>query len=287
AAVEVDERRRRAVDPARLCDVHVLRRVLLEMCARDSDRDLAVRRRHGELPAGAQRLVVLADLVRLRVVGIEVLLAVEDGALRDLAVEREPQLDRLLHRPPVRHRQRTRECEAHRARLRVRLAAEAVAAAAEHLRLRLQLHVDLEADHGLPFLCSGAGKAGTCTDGRLRRAYAAAHVRYLAGTTLKSSASSSAWPTRKSVFSANCAPTSCRPTGRPSERPHGMLRPGRPAMHDGIVSRSFMYIASGSCTFAPSGNATVGLVGESSTSNRRNSSSCSRLITVRTFCAVP
>ena len=34
-------------------------------------------------------------------------------------------------------------------------------------------------------------------------------------------------------------------------------------------------------------NATVGLVGETSTSNRSNSSSCSRLITVRTFCAVP
>ena len=58
-------------------------------------------------------------------------------------------------------------------------------------------------------------------------------------------------------------------------------------MHDGIVSTSFMYIATGSSIFAPIGNATVGLVGDASTSKRSNSSSCSRLITVRTFCAVP
>ena len=66
-----------------------------------------------------------------------------------------------------------------------------------------------------------------------------------------------------------------------------MFRPGRPAMHDGIVSRSFRYIAIGSSTFAPSSNATVGLVGETITSNCSNTSSCSRLIIVRTFCALP
>ena len=38
AAVEVDERRRRTVDAARRGDVHVLRRVLLEVRARDPDR---------------------------------------------------------------------------------------------------------------------------------------------------------------------------------------------------------------------------------------------------------
>ena len=58
-------------------------------------------------------------------------------------------------------------------------------------------------------------------------------------------------------------------------------------MFDGIVSTSVRYIASGSSTFAPSGNATVGRVGETSRSKRSNSASCSRLITVRTFCAVP
>ena len=107
-------------------------------------------RRHGEAPTGAERLVVLGDLVRLRVVRVEVVLPVEDGPRRDLAPEREAELDRLLDRAPVRHGQRPREREADRAGLRVRRAAEAVLAAAEHLRPRLQLHVDLEADHRFP-----------------------------------------------------------------------------------------------------------------------------------------
>ena len=89
------------------------------------------------------------------------------------------------------------------------------------------------------------------------------------------------------MFSENCGPISCRPTGSPSERPHGTLSPGRPAMQDGIVSRSFRYIASGSAAFAPSSNATVGEVGVSSRSKRSNASACSRISTVRTFCACP
>src|SRR5207302_2291440 len=52
------------------------------------------------------------------------------------------------------------------------------------------------------------------------------------GTGLKPSACSSPWPMRKSAFSANCGPTSCSPTGRPSDNPHGMLSPGSPALHD-------------------------------------------------------
>src|SRR5262249_50312402 len=155
----------------------------------------------------------------------------------------------------VRHRQRAGERQAHGARLRVRAAPEAVRATAEHLRARLQLHVDLEADHRLPL--------------------GSAHVRYLVGTGSKPSDLSSAWAARKSVFSENCGPTSCNPTGSPSESPHGTFRPGSPAMHDGIVSRSLRYIASGLSAFAPIGNATVGLVGLTSTSNRVNASSCS------------
>ncbi len=77
-----------------------------------------------------------------------------------------------------------------------------------------------------------------------------------------------------------------RREARPTS-PHGIESPGRPATHDGIVSRSEAYIASGSATRSPIRNATVGEVGETSTSKRSNTSSCSRLITVRTFCAVP
>src|SRR6266545_4390559 len=111
--------------------------------------------------------------------------------------------------------------------------------------------------------------------------------RSRSGTVSNPIARSSACPARKSVFSPNCRPISCRPTGRPSLRPHGMERPGRPATQDGIVSRSLRYIASGSCVFAPSANATVGDVGEARTSKRSSSSACSRMISVRTFCAWP
>ena len=173
AAVEVDERGGRAVQASGLGDVDVLRRILLEMRARDADRDAAVVARHDEPPARAERLVVLADLVRLRQVGIEVVLAVEDRPLGDLAVEREPELDRLLDRAPVRHGQRAGEGEADRADVRVRRVAVGVAAAAEHLRLRLQLHVDLEPDHRLPGVVALIGGApGRCRSRARPRAHA-------------------------------------------------------------------------------------------------------------------
>src|SRR3954469_494507 len=111
--------------------------------------------------------------------------------------------------------------------------------------------------------------------------------RNLSGTGSKPSACSSAYPTAKSRFSENCGPMSCIPTGSPSLSPHGTFKPGRPAMQDGIVSRSFRYMAIGSAVLAPSSNATVGEVGVISTSNRSNASACSRMSTVRTFCACP
>src|SRR5471032_371752 len=261
ATVEVHECRRRTVDAARGRDMHVLRSVLLEVRADDPDRDVAVRRRHDEAAVRAKRLVVLADLVRLRQVGIEVVLAVEHRALGNRAVKCDAELDALLDRTPVRDRQRAWERQADRAGLRVRLATGPVRTAAEHLRARLQRDVDLEPDHRLP-----------ARSARLRRVYAAHRKR--SGTKSNSSARSSACPTLKSVFSPNCGPTSWRPTGSPAERPHGIERPGNPAMHDGIVSRSFRYIASGSAVFAPSSNATVGLVGETIRSKFSNTASC-------------
>ena len=63
-------------------------------------------------------------------------------------------------------------------------------------------------------------------------------TRQRSGTVSNPIACSSAWPTRKSRFSPNCGPISCSPTGKPSERPHGMERPGSPARQDGIVRTS-------------------------------------------------
>ena len=78
AAVEVDPRALGArAAPAR-ADVDELGGVLLEVRAGDAHLELpAVRQQHGDAAGDAQRLVVLGDLVRLREVGIEVVLAVE------------------------------------------------------------------------------------------------------------------------------------------------------------------------------------------------------------------
>src|SRR5436190_12971324 len=111
--------------------------------------------------------------------------------------------------------------------------------------------------------------------------------RSRSGVVSKSSARSSACATRKRAFSESCGPTSCRPTGSPSLRPHGMLKLGSPAMFGGIASTSARYIESGSTVLSPSLNATVGDVGDTSTSNRSKSSACSRMMIVRTFCACP
>ena len=104
----------------RAADVDRLGRVLLEVRADDADLTVAVGARHDEAALRGERDVVLGDLVALRQVGIEVVLAVEERAVGDLAVERETELDRPLDRRPVRHRQGARVREAHGARAGVR-----------------------------------------------------------------------------------------------------------------------------------------------------------------------
>jgi hypothetical protein len=67
--------------------------------------------------------------------------------------------------------------------------------------------------------------------------------------------------------------------------PHGTLRAGRPARLAGNVHTSARYIARGSSTRSPIGNATVGLVGVAMTSTFENAASKSRAITVRALSA--
>src|SRR5262249_11892462 len=190
-------------------------------------------------------------------------LAGEDRVLGDLAVEREPELDGPLDRAAIHHGQRAGEAEAHGTRLRVLPRPESDRAAAEHLRPRLQLHVDLESSDRLP--------------GPVNRSVTVSHPV----------ASTSTCPSRKRPFSPSCPPISCSPTGRPSESPHGIESPGNPARQDGIVSRSQAYIASGSAALSPIGKATVGEVGVTIASNLSRASRCSRMRSVRTFCACP
>src|SRR5215210_2363983 len=149
APVKVHERADRAVHPARLTDVHVLGRVLLEVQARDLDPDGALRGRDVEMSTDADRGIVLGDLVPLRQVGVEVVFSREDGPRRNLAVQREPrhhpELDRLL----VDDRQGTRMPETDRAGMGVRLVAVDDPAGAEHLRPGSEMNVKLEPDDRL------------------------------------------------------------------------------------------------------------------------------------------
>src|SRR6185503_19000866 len=125
---EVDQRGGRAVDAPRFTEVDQLRGVLLEMDAMDSD--------VAEPALARQRDVVLTDLVALRQVGIEVVLAVKDRARGRLAAQRQGNLERVADRLLVGHRQSPRMPQTDRAGVRIRLVSERELAAAEHLRPR-------------------------------------------------------------------------------------------------------------------------------------------------------
>ena len=136
--------------------VHQLARVLLDMDALDTDR--LVLGNAGLLVGldrqralADQRVVELADLVALRQVGIEVVLAVEPAPLVDLRLDREARAHRLADALAVEHRQHAGHRRVDQADLRVRLGAELGAGAAEQLGLAGHLRVDFEADHDLPF----------------------------------------------------------------------------------------------------------------------------------------
>ena len=76
--------------------------------AASSSRWMRWRRTSPRLPARAERDVVLGDLVALGQVGIEVVLAVEDRARRDLAAERHAHHQPVVDGLGVDHRQRAR-----------------------------------------------------------------------------------------------------------------------------------------------------------------------------------
>ena len=143
--VQVDVRLPRLVQL--VARVDELARVLFEMHAADAD----LARTDLEQTVDAHRQVVLADLVALGQVGIHVVLAVELGVTRDVAVERERRFQARRYRGAVRHRQDAGQTEADLAHVCVRCCIQrSHRAAAEHLRLRLRLDMDLHADHHFP-----------------------------------------------------------------------------------------------------------------------------------------
>ena len=117
-----------------------------------------------------------------------------------------------------------------------------------------QLHVDLEPDHRLPVVMPAPpvsrGGTGVEADRLLERV---ADLR---------AAGSRRTPGRS---------PGTRPAARRRGRT-GSTGPGRPARLTGSVNMSFGYIASGSSSFAPIGNATVGAVGRAARRSRSNAS---------------
>ncbi len=134
--------------------------VFLQVDARDADAAvLAVDMDH-QVAIGAQRHIILRDLIALGQVGIEVVLAVELRVFGDVAVERERRHDGVVNRLLVDDRQRPRKPHTDGAVVGVRRRVGIVRrAAAEHLARGEQLRVDLQADSDL-VLHSGFGRSG-------------------------------------------------------------------------------------------------------------------------------
>ena len=102
------------------------------------------------------RLVVLGDLIVLREIGIEVLLAVELAVFGDVEVEGHRRLHRVLEHLLVQHRQGAGQTAHHRVDVGVGVIAKGGRSRRENFAVRSQLHVGLETDHGLP------GRLGCC-----------------------------------------------------------------------------------------------------------------------------
>src|SRR5262245_7933302 len=95
-------------------------------------------------------LLVLADLVALRQVGVEVVLAREDRAAVDRAADREAETDRVLERAAVEHREQAGQREVDGRRLCVRRRAELGGCPREDLAAREELRVRFDADDDFP-----------------------------------------------------------------------------------------------------------------------------------------
>ena len=209
AAVEVDDARVRAVDPPARADVGQLGGVLLEVHAVDA---------HVPEPAAeAQGLVVLGDLVALRQVGIEVVLAVEDRARRELGRRARA---RSSGRSAPRGRSRPAGCPAGPGR-----PGRCACSAARRTRARSRRTSS----------CAVASWTWISRPMTGSKALALPAVRHGPRRCRRRSPARARGRRPAGAFSLNAGPAICRPTGRPPLSPHGIEIAGMPASDIGTV----------------------------------------------------
>ncbi len=147
AAIEVDQADVAESAPAGPV-VQELAGVLLEVQTMDANGARVLGERQDA--ALGERPVELADLISLRKVGVEVVLARENGEGGDLAAERERQRRGEVDRRTVQERQGPRIAEADGADQGIGIGAEPVLAPAEDLAAGLQVDVHFQPDDRLP-----------------------------------------------------------------------------------------------------------------------------------------
>ena len=100
----------------------------------------------------AQRIgpIELADLVALRQIGIEVILAIKTTLSLDLALEADGRTNRTPDGRLVDHRQGSWPTGTNRADVVIRIETCLAPTTAEHLATRCHLGMDFETDHRLP-----------------------------------------------------------------------------------------------------------------------------------------
>src|SRR6201746_1596312 len=268
-AVEID------IGAVGMLVVQALAGVLLHVQSLDADTDgFAILHVEIDLALADDRVLVLADLIALRQIGVEVVLAVEDAGQVDLRLQAEAGAHRLLDAFGVDDRQHAGHAGVDEADLAVGLGAERGRGAGEQFGFGEYLGMDLHADDDLPI-------AGGALDGLAHDA-----LHHWVGLAVKPDAVSMARAARRMVASSNALPISCRPSGRPlSVRPAGTAMPGRPARFTVTVKMSLRYIDKGSAFFSPTPKAGPGGAAVSRTSQCSYASVKSRAIRVRIFWA--
>ena len=124
--------------------------VLLQVQALDADLQRGAVDIDLHLALADNRLLELRDLIALRQIGIEVVLAVEDRHQIDLRLQSEPRAHGLGDALLVDHRQHAGHGRVHQGHVAVGRAAECRRGARKQLRLGGDLGMHLEADDHLP-----------------------------------------------------------------------------------------------------------------------------------------